>query len=171
MTDKPTSAPPSVVSVWPALAVIAFGAAVALFAQSYSPTAARFPTLVGIALCVLGGFDLYSRLTLPGAEMIRAFWGAGFEFREMSHTPRLRDEVVQILWVVGAFVGMAVIGILPALPLFCLLYTWKQAKRPLLPSAIAAVILLIFLIAVFEWLLSYELYRGLLLSKGGLARW
>lgn len=172
MIEKPSSTPPrSVASVYPALIVIAFALGMLWWSQNYSETARRFPSMVAVALACLGLIDLWSRLDLPGRAFIATFWGTSFDRREMTHDPKLRAELELALWVLGAFAGMAAVGILPALPLFCLLYTWQRAKRPLRQGIVIAVILLAFEYTVFEWLLDYELYRGLLFSKGGLSRW
>jgi hypothetical protein len=172
MTEKPgNTAPRSVTSVWPALVVMAFGLGILLWAQNYSPTARRFPSVVAGIIVILGLIDLWSRLPLPGQNLIRDFWGTAFDRREMSHDPDFGDEVVMLFWVIAAFAGMAVVGVLVALPIFCLAFTRLKARRPLIQSIIVAVVVLGFEYTVFEWLLDYELYRGLLFSKGGFAKW
>lgn len=168
---KSTAVPKSVASVWPALLILAFGAGIWFWAGDYSGTARRFPRIVSAILCGLALIDLWSRLPLPGRKFIDDFWGTSFARREMTHVPTLRAELVLTAWIVAAFAGMAVFGILPALPVFCFAYAWLKAGRPVGQAALVAVVLLGFEYAVFEWLLNYDLYRGLLFSKGGLARW
>lgn len=172
MTDEPQDdAPRSVTSIWPAVIIIVFAVAVFWGAQAYSPNARRFPTMVAGLLFVLGFIDLWSRTDLPGRNAIAAFWGTGFGRREMAHVPGLRAELVILGWVLGAFAGMAVFGILAALPLFCLAFVWRWAGQPLRVALFVALMLFAFEYAVFEWLLDYDLYRGLLFGKGGLSRW
>lgn len=172
MADPGNPAPPrSVVSVWPALAILAFALDILWWSQSYSPIARQFPSVVAGILAVLALIDLWSRLPVPGRGIVADFWGTSFERREMTHRPALRDEIALTLWVLAAFAGTAVFGILMALPAFCFAYVWRRARRPALQAAAAAVILFGFEFTVFEWLLNYELYRGLLFAKGGLSRW
>ena len=169
--DAKDSPAPSVVSVWPALLVMALGAVGWIVAGGYAPEGRQFPRIVAAILVVLGAIDLWSRLDLPGRRVVADVWGASFRRREMPQVPPLRAELGLGLWVLGAFAGVALIGILPALPLFCLAFIRLRARRGLTEALVIAAGLFVFEIAVFEWLLDYELYRGLLFSKGGFSRW
>lgn len=169
--NKALNIPRSVTSVWPALVVVAFGMGIFVWSFSYSDTARRFPQMVAGSLFVLGVVDGWSRLPLPGRGFIAAFWGTSFNRREMTHVPGLRAEIILVIWVLAAFAGMAVFGILASLPVFCFAYAFIKAQRPWPQASMVAVALLAFEFTVFEWLLDYELYRGLLFSEGGLARW
>lgn len=172
MTDKPKSAAPrAVTSVYPALCILIFAAAMFYAAQHYSETARRFPSLVAGVLVILALIDLWSRTRLPGRQLIAAFWGTDFNRREMSYDPTLKAQLGLIAWVVAWFIGMAAIGVLIAMPLFCFLFAWLRSRRPPIQAATVAAVVFVFEYAVFEWLLSYELYRGLLFSKGGLSAW
>ena len=172
MTAPSAPAPPrAVVSAWPPLFVLAVALALLWWAQSYSPVARSFPSAVAAILAVLAVFDLWSRLPLPGRALVEGFWGTSFARREMMHDPALRDEGVMAAWVLAAFAGMALLGTLVALPVFCLVYAWRRGGRPLRQAAIVALALLVFEYVVFEWLLDYTLYRGLLFTTGGFRRW
>jgi hypothetical protein len=163
--------PYAVRSAWPALAIIALALIVLWVSAGYSEISRRFPMLVAGALLLLGLIDLYCRLKLPGHGGLNAFWGAGFEHREMAHDPPLRSEVALLLWVVAAFGGMALVGILIAAPLFTFAFVWLRSGRSLLHAAMAALVVLAFEYGVFEWTLDYELYRGLIGTEGGLSSW
>lgn len=171
MLPPAAQAPKAIRSIWPACAIILFAAVVLIVAQGYSETAARFPSIVAVVMLILGVIDLWSRTSLPGRAAIAAFWGTEFTRREMSHNPRLRDELSLVLWVLGCFAGMAVAGILPATPVFCILYVWLRGGKPIWLALTVGGIVFAFQFGVFEWLLDYDLYRGLLFSEGGLARW
>lgn len=168
---KNSPAPRAVTSPYPALFILAFAAGVLIWAQTYSEIARRFPTLVAGALVVLALIDLWSRTRLPGRRFIADFWGAEFDRREMTHDPTLRREAGLLAWILGCFAAMALVGVLVAMPLFCLLFTWLRSGRPLRLALLVAAIVLAFEFIVFEWLLDYELYRGLLFSGGGLSAW
>jgi hypothetical protein len=173
MTDTPhdPDPAPSVVSIWPPLAVIVGGIAIWIVSGSYSDEARQFPRAVAALLVILGLFDGWSRVNLPGRALVSEAWGASFQRREMVNVPPIRQELTLMLWMAGAFAGMATVGILVALPAFCFGYLRLRARRGTLFSLAIAAGLLAFEFAVFEWLLNYELYRGLLFTKGGIARW
>lgn len=172
MSETPRSpTPKSVLSIYPALVVVIFALGLLVWAQTYGENARKFPSLVAIILFVLGLMDMWSRTKLPGQTIIRDFWGTSFDRREMNHSPGLGQELNILGWVLGCFAGMAVIGILAAVPLFCLAFTRLRSKRSLQTSVMVALAIFAFEFIVFEWLLDYELYRGLMFSKDGLARW
>ena len=165
------SAPRSVLSIYPALVIVIVAIGLLIWSQNYGETARRFPSFVAVVLMGLGLIDLWSRTKLPGQTFIKDFWGTSFDRREMDHSPPLKQELGLLLWIVGCFAGMATVGILATVPVFCFAFTWLRSKRPLVQSVLVALGILVFEYVVFEWLLDYTLYRGLFFSKGGLSRW
>lgn len=163
--------PRSVRSIWPAVAILALAIVALIVAQGYSEISRRFPSMVAVTLIVLGLIDLYSRLGLPGGKFLDDFWGSGFEHREMTHNPRLRDELALLGWVGLVFLGMAFFGILVATPLFTFLFVWRRSGRGILHAAGAGLIVLAFESIVFEWALNYALYRGLIFTGEGFSAW
>lgn len=169
--EEPVEVAASVRSIWVPLILLAMAVWTYLIGTSYSEAAARMPTLVSLVLGVFALIDLYSRLPLPGREQINAFWGSGFEHREMSKVPRFSRELTVIGWILLGFIGMAAIGLLAALPMFCFAYVLFEARRPLWEALLVSAIVSTFQFGVFEIVLDYELYRGLLFTDGGLAKW
>jgi hypothetical protein len=167
----PNPAPRAVTSVWPALLLLAIAIAAFVVARGYSATSGRFPTMVAGAMIVLVVFDVWSRTRLPGAGLVETFGGTSFGQREMMHNPRLIDQVQCIGWIAGAFALMALIGILAASPIFCAAFVRFRGGQSLALSASIGLGVLIFLFVVFEWALDYELYRGLILARGGVSAW
>ncbi len=163
--------PGSVKSIWPAVVILGFAAAIYIVAQGYSETARRFPSMVAISLMVLGAIDLYSRTGLPGRDAVNAFWGSGFDRREMVKVPPLGKELALFAWIAAAFLGMAIFGILIAAPLFVFLYVWRRSGRSVVMAFAAGFIVFAFEYAVFEWALDYTLYRGLILNGEGFSAW
>lgn len=163
--------PKFIKSIWPPLLLLAFSVGVFAVAQGYSDIAKRFPSIVAGTLFVMAAIDLYSRTNLPGCAFINAFWGSGFERREMTHNPRARTELALIGWLALAFAGMAVFGILVAMPLYTFLFVWLRSKHPVKQAVIVALAVFAFEYIVFEWLLNYELYRGLIFTGDGFSAW
>ena len=172
MSDQDTSdAPRLVTSVWPAVVLLCVAVAMLIWARTYGETAARFPSMVAWVMIVLAAIDLWSRTPLPGVSAITTFWGTGFGQREMMHNPPPMRQVEMVLWVIGCFAGMAAIGILAATPIFCAAFVWLRKDRSVRAALLVGLSVFAFQFAVFEWLLDYELYRGLAFTKGGVAAW
>lgn len=167
----PCDAPRAVTSIWPAVILLLVSGAMLVWAQQYRPAAARFPSLVAGAMILLSALDLWSRTRLPGARVIETVWGTGFRNREMMHNPSFALQLQMILWVAACFAGMAVFGILAATPIFCAAYVRLQGGLSLRTAGLIGLGVLAFQVAVFEWGLDYELYRGLAFTKGGIAAW
>lgn len=168
---KQQDVPRPVASIWPGVLLLAIAIGMFVWARTYSETAARFPSIVAAVMTVLAAIDLFSRTRLPGTAAIETFWGTGFRRREMMHNPSLRDQLVLVLWVLVCFAGMALLGLLAAAPLYCALYVWWRGRRTVLTALGIGLGVFVFQFAVFEWLLDYQLYRGLFLTKGGVAAW
>lgn len=166
-----SEAPRAVTSIWPAVVLLALAVTAFVVARGYGPTSARFPTMVAGAMIVLTLFDLWSRTRLPGAGIVETFGGTDFRRREMMHNPRLADQAECVGWIALAFALMAAVGILAASPIFCAAFVRLRGRRTLTVAAAIGLGVLTFQLAVFEWALDYELYRGLAFTKGGVAAW
>lgn len=66
---------------------------------------------------------------------------------------------------------MAIIGILPTMPLFCAAFVVFSAGLSVRVGVLTGVGVFAFIYGVFEMLLNYTLYRGLLFTQGGIAAW
>ena len=169
--SEPTDAPRAVTSIWPAVLMLALAIAAFVVARGYGATSARFPSMVAGVMILLAALDIWSRTRLPGAGIVETFGGTSFRQREMMHNPRFAHQLECVGWIAGAFVLMATIGILAASPIFCAAFLRFRGRRPVAFSAIVGLGVLVFLFAVFEWALDYELYRGLVFTKGGVSAW
>lgn len=163
--------PAKIRSAWPPLILGAMAAGVTLWAQRYGPVPRLLPTVVGVSLLVLCALDLASRFDTRAGAVLRATLGADFRNREMGHDPVLRAELVQIGWMAGCILLMLAIGILPTVPVFIALYMRRVGGRPWIASILAGLAVLLFVTVVFEMLLDYALYRGLLFDPKGISAW
>lgn len=158
-------------SVIPALVLIALGIFLFYLSYGFRASAARFPSAVALLLIGFASIDLYCRTKLPGAVAMLDFWGADFSRREMATDPPLREELIQVAWVVGCLLLLAVIGILPAMAIYCASYVRFSGGLPWKGALMIGAGFLGFSVLVFEWGLNFQLYRGLLFSEGGVSAW
>lgn len=164
-------APKAIRSVWPAVAVAGFAGIMILWSRNYGEVSRLVPTIVGWAMLVLSIIDILSRLDLPFSKFLRDFWGADFRNREMKHNPALKAEIGQALWIAGLVTGMLTIGILPSVPAFVMGYMAFHGGRRWIECIVAGAIVFGFVFVVFEVLLNYELYRGVLFDERGFSNW
>jgi hypothetical protein len=166
-----THAPRAITSIWPAVVLLAFACVALAVALGYPAVAARFPVMVAGAMIVLTLLDIWSRTRLPGAGVVKAFGGTGFERREMRHNPSFAHQAECAGWIAGAFGLMATVGILAASPIFAAAFVRFRGKRSLTVVGVVGLGILVFQFVVFEWALDYELYRGLFFTRGGVSAW
>ena len=169
--ETPDDVPKAVRSIYPPLALIAASIIMIVWSQRYNETARLVPLLVSYSLLILSVIDLVCRFDRPFIGPLRDFWGADFQNREMKHDPRPAGEVNQVLWIVGCVAGMMLIGILPTIPIFILSYIVINGRRSWLESIFVTALVFVFVYVVFEMLLDYELYRGVLFDERGFQGW
>lgn len=169
--ENSDAVPKAVRSIYPPLVLIAVAIVMIIWSQRYNETARLVPLLVSYSLLILAFFDLLCRIDRPYIGPLRDFWGADFQNREMKHDPELAAEVNQVLWIVGCVAGMMLVGILATIPVFILSYILIIGRRSWLESVLVTAIVFAFVYAVFEMLLDYQLYRGVIFDERGFQGW
>lgn len=155
-------------SVYPPLLLMLLSGTILIWSYRYGPVARFLPVIVSTTTVILCVLDLVTRFRGRGADFLRLVLGAGFEDSEMKHSPSVRGELVQSAWVLASLAGMLIIGILPAVPLFVFSYMYFQCRQELLPSVVTALVSVMAIWGLFELILGYDLYRGLLFGGRGL---
>lgn len=148
-------------SVVPPALLAAVSMMLLVTASDYGETARQLPVLIGGSVFILTILDLVSRLPGRLGEFLHVALGAGFDDSELGFTPRWTREVAQIAWVAAIVAGIVCFGFLVAIPVFVLLYTRVHGRWPLWLGALAAAATAGVVALVFEWLLDYRLYRGI----------
>lgn len=171
MSGDRNQAPKAVRSVWPAAVLAGFAILMIVWSGGYNETARLVPRLVGWAMLILCAIDILSRLDLPFSQLLKDFWGADFRNREMKHNPRWMAELGQFMWITGLVAGMMTVGILPSVPAFVMAYMAFHGGRRWLECLVAGAVVFGFVFVVFEVLLDYTLYRGLLFDDRGFSNW
>jgi len=157
----------------PRLAPITWGPPALFFALAvgftamtgqFSPAARAVPRLIGIAMLILCGLDLLSRLTTQTGRLIARWLNpAGLEEGPPTADPRLARRQGAATFAVVAFVAsFAVLGILPAVALFTLLAP-RLGGRIAWPRSLAIAAAMTALIwLLFARVLGLPLFPGLL---------
>lgn len=171
MSEESALPPRAVTSIWPPVVLLLVAVVYLVAAWGYPPVAARFPVMVSVAMIVLTILDIWGRTSLPGTGVIEAFGGTGFRRREMMHNPSFADQAECMGWIAACFALMATVGILAASPIFCAAFVRIRGKRTLAVAATVGLAVFAFQFAVFEWVLDYELYRGVFFTRGGISAW
>lgn len=141
-----------------ALLIVLLAVAVLFTAYSYSRSSGLFPVFVGWIFLGLTLLELVLQITamrhgaVPGvAEPASAAAGEG-STREFGG----------FLWLGLLLLVLFVAGFLVATPVFLFTFLRFAARRSVSSSVSLALGATVFVYLVFEWLLKYQLYRGVL---------
>ncbi|NNC77399.1 MAG: hypothetical protein HKN77_05500 [Woeseiaceae bacterium] len=145
------------------LAVIA--AAMISGALDFGTTARRLPLLIGSATLALIVIDFLSRFENSVGRFLRAAIGADFRDPEMQHTPRWQAEITQVSCLALVLGGIVIFGFLAAIPSFIFFYMLVQGKQSILRSALVSTGIVVLIAMLFEIILDYDLYRGVLFDS------
>ena len=171
VTDREDIASPAVRSVYAPVAWLTLCAGFTIWSYDLDSVSRAAPLLVGYAGLVLGALDLVSRFEGAVPNAVRITMGAGFSHPEITHNSKLSAELVQVGWMTLFVVMLLFIGVLPAVPVYVLASMRINGRRTWKESVIASVATLAFVFVVFEVLLAFELYRGVLFDERGFDRW
>lgn len=131
---------------------------------SLSPQGRVMPQIVGVIGLVLCVLDVIAHTdTEIGRRVATVLSGSTHRPAEEAQ-PRVAAELVAFAWIVGATAAIVVFGFLLATPAYVFAYLVVQGRNSIMQSAIAAVVTTLFIWVVFEILMEYEVYRGLLFS-------
>jgi len=153
------------------LALFVMSSGFAIWSNQLPEIPRMMPFLVAMITAVLCVLDFLARGKSEFAQKIGHWLGADFSNREMKHNPAISAEAVMILWMLLCVSLMMFIGILPSIFIFVLVYMRYQGKQSWRNSILASIGNLLFVVAVFEVLLQYNLYRGALFDSRGFDAW
>jgi len=152
-------------SVYPPVLLLLAVSTFIYWAYGYGEAARQLPVLVGTGTLALIFLDILSRLHGRVGIAIRSALGADFQDREMTRDPRWQSEIIQFVWLMACVASVALIGILPTVPIFIFLYMVIQGRLGFVFSVIVSLLALLLVGLLFEVLLDYELYRGMLFDR------
>ena len=114
---------------------------------------------IGVLLCTLDviahtgtGFGRRVAMVLSGTAHLEA----------EEARPALKAETIAIAWMIGATVLVVLFGFLIAVPVYVFVYMVAHGRKKIVQSGLTALITTLFIWIVFEVLMEYEVYRGLL---------
>jgi len=135
----------------------------------YAPEVRLFPLMVGytgLILCTLNLIGLTD--TRFGRVIDTVFSGkTGAETGEETgkvppkFSPKLSRQLIAMAWMVGLVIGIYIVGFMVMVPVYVFTSMYFQGKKSVKKCAYGAVSTTVFIWVMFEFLLKYELYRGI----------
>lgn len=153
----------------PSLVLIAVAAFYLVASFAYDPATRAMPLGVAALAIALLAVEILSRTQgRLGRSLARVLQGGGTKApvpgldgqAGQAHPPR--KELAAFAWIL-AFLGLVVVfGFYIAIPIYVAAYLYVYARKGVLPSLGTALTLTAALYAMFELLLGYEVFTGLI---------
>jgi hypothetical protein len=147
------------------VSLVMLAAMVAMLILSYQldPKGRMMPVLVAWAGIVLCALDAFGHTDSRAGRWVGMFLSDRLDLQKRPPAARrLSVEALACFWMMVALALMLVLGFILATPLYILGYMLIYGRRSFRQSAITAVVTTAFIWVVFEILLQYNLYRGIL---------
>jgi Tripartite tricarboxylate transporter TctB family len=157
------SAPPVANRLVPALVMFACSVGFLVWTYAYTGRGHMMPALTGWMLVILSVLDIVATTpTRIGAGVARFFAGKVVGETKSKDHGTLARTLTAAAWP-GAFVaGVVLFGFFVAIPVYVFLFMLLFGKLPLKLAIVWALATTAFTFVVFEWLLDYEVFRGVL---------
>jgi len=151
---------PSAIFTLIVLAVIVFGV---FTASEWQIQARLFPWVVGIPaffMCVGQlGADLFRRRRTDESEDLRGMMDLPVD-RSVPTATVVKRAVNTLLWVLGLFAGIWLVGFVISIPLFVLLYLKLQAGESVKVSLVCSAAMALLIVGVFHLVLNVPWIEG-----------
>lgn len=150
--------------------VVAMALTLFFLVASYrlSEKARMVPLLALYANLVFVSLELLARIpTNLGRSLRRVLLGNAPPIKILGgyHGKPLSREIAAIVLIVSFCAAVQVVGILPMVPIFVVFYMLAWAKKSLRSALLAAIVISVFVMLLFEVVLGVRLYPGLLLNN------
>lgn len=147
----------------PPILMLIFGVVFLGWSYTYEAIEQQFPVIVGWALLVLGSLDIIACSGTKTGRVVAAFF-TGQIVGEAARTDdgkSLAVVLTAMAWPVGFVAVVWIFGFILVIPVYVFAFVVVQGKKPVRMGIYAAMVSTGFAFIVFEVLLSYEVYNGL----------
>ncbi|MBT3916616.1 MAG: hypothetical protein HN731_02195 [Rhodospirillaceae bacterium] len=151
----------------PPLFILVFGIIFLTWSYSYDESAQQVPVLVGWSLVVLCVLDVIASSGTKIGDGVKAFFTGtivGEGSFDLSSQP-LPKVLVAMAWPIAFVTCVYFFGFVLVIPFYVFLFVTLQGKKPVKTGAIAAVIATAFTWIVFELLMNYDVYQGIIFAE------
>lgn len=125
----------------------------------YPVNVRAFPLIIGYAGIALSILDILSVTETRLGRTVSRVFGAALDEEKLT-APRLGRELLVFLTLGACLLAIWLFGFLITSPIFVFLWMLVGGRKPFLVAALGGVLTLAFIYGLFELVLRYELYLG-----------
>ena len=146
----------------PAVVVFALSIGFLIWAYSYTGRGHMMPALTGWFLVTLSLLDIVAATPTRIGGVIADFFAGKVVGEPKGQSHGTVGRVLMAAAWPGLFVaGVILFGFFLAIPIYVFAFMLLFGKKTLRESSIGAAATTVFTLVVFEWLLRYEVFRGI----------
>ena len=149
------------------LLLIVLMVAVLVGSYGYEPSARALPVLVAWTTLGLLILEVLVQAGTPFGRRLEAFLQGQGASSGREQVPLGRALIHAVVWPGLLVIMTVVIGILPAVMVYVTASLTIVGGKPLPRALLAALAVTVFAWVLFEWGMSYQLYRGVLMDNAG----
>jgi hypothetical protein len=158
----------SIVSTYaPPILVLLVTVSFLLLAYTYEGRTRQVPVLVGWILLVLCVLDVIAASATRIGYTVKAFFGGATVGGGVAETAdySIGKVILAILWPTAFVALVVVVGFVVSIPIYVFLFVAVQGLDGIGRAALASIITTACIYVLFEILLKYEIYRGILFTS------
>jgi len=143
--------------------MLAFSVGFLIWSSTYDEQSRQVPMLIAWSMLILCALDIVATTGTKIGRYVKAFFSGTIVGEAADDgTPRpLGKTLVAMAWPIG-FVGSVVFfGFVAVIPVYVFLFVLLQGRKSIRLALTSAVSTTAFTYVVFDQLLQYEVYRGL----------
>jgi len=145
------------------LLVLILSAVYLVWSYSYDPRSRMVPALTGWILIILCTLDVIATTGTTAGRAIASFFAgeAVVADPESARGPYGRIFLAAA-WLAVFVAAVALVGFVPVIPVYVALFVILQGRMKVWKGVAASLATTAFTVVVFEWLMEYSIYRGIL---------
>ena len=150
----------------PAVIMLTFSIVFLNWSYSYGERAEQVPVLVGWVMFTLCMLDVAASTGTRIGDMVQAFFSGTIigEDNSSAAGKPVGRTIAAMLWPTAFVLIAGVFGFMAVIPIYVFFFVVVQGKKSLRQGIIAAAVTTAFTYVVFELLLRYEVYKGIVFS-------
>ena len=146
----------------PAVIVFACSVGFLIWTYSYAGRGHMMPALTGWFLVIMSFLDILAATPTRIGAAIADFFAGKVVGEPVGHSHGTAGRVLMAAAWPGAFVaGVILFGFFLTIPVYVFLFMLMYGKKTIREALIGAAATTAFTVVVFEWLLNYEVFRGI----------
>ena len=143
--------------------MLAFSIGFLSWSSIYDEQSRQVPMLIAWSMLILCALDFIATTGTKVGKLVKAFFTGTIvgEAADEGTTRPLVKTLVAMAWPIAFVTAVVFLGFFVAIPVYVFLFVVLQGRKSVRLALVSAISTAVFTYVVFDQLLEYEVYRGL----------